>query len=506
MRVNPFVRFLSLVASVSLFGCTLGPDFVRPAVTPPVDTFASAAGLPSARVGDDVTADWWDMFGDPLLSSLEHRAYSQNLDLQMAVARVAQGRARLTVAGADGLPRISAGASKLRERSSPNGIMKLSGTASTPDANAASGNDPFGTASMPGKSGSAPFDVWQAGMDASWELDLWGRARRSKEAARASYQANQYDVEAARVSLAAEIARTYLTMRGVQSLLEVTRQNRDVAAHTLVLAKSREAHGVSTRFDAASAAAQLASIEATLPALDAQLAEQMNALALLLGQAPGSLNDELRAEHDIPAPPARVPVGLPSTLAHRRPDILAAEANLHAATAAIGMAEADFYPSLTLTGSFGFQSLNFSGADQWGSRQFALGPVMNIPLFQGGRLKGTLALTKAHQQEAAVVFQLTVLRAWHEVDDAMTRFDTTQRQEAYLREAVTQSRVAYNTAQRRYQEGAADYLTVLVAQRDLLNNQRALTQGSVDMALSMVGLYKSLGGGWESPASTQAAL
>jgi NodT family efflux transporter outer membrane factor (OMF) lipoprotein len=200
----------------------------------------------------------------------------------------------------------------------------------------------------------------------------------------------------------------------------------------------------------------------------------------------------------IPSLPARAPIGFPSELARRRPDIRRAEAQLHAATAEIGVAQADFYPQISLTGSLGAQSLQLSSLGDWASHQFVFGPSISLPIFQGGRLKGTLQLRKAQQKEAAIVFRRTVLQAWHEVDDALSAYDAEQRRRDQLQVVVQQEQVALGVAQQRYREGAIDFLNVLTVQRDLLNAQSDLAQSQASAAVNLVILYKALGGGWET--------
>ncbi len=500
MSVNLHLR--TIVCALVLAGlgaCAVGPDFEPPAMAPPdrlLDT-TSAADQPGFSAGA-VEVDWWKLFNDPVLTALEARVAQQNLELQAAQARIGESRARLRIVGADAYPTLSANASALRERASPDGILKLTGTSSPVSATAANGADPFGTAALNGAVGSPPYSLWQYGFDASWELDIWGKVRRAKESAKATADATAYDMEAVRVSVSAEVARTYLALRGVQGMLSIARKNQEIAEASLRLASRREQQGVATRYDPASAAVQLAAVNASIPDLERQRAALMNALALLLGEAPHALDAELAGDSGIPTPPAIIPVGLGSELAHRRPDIRRAEAELHAATAAIGVAKANFYPSVSLTGSFGFQALKFTEAGDWSARQFALGPVLHLPIFQGGRLMGTLALTKARHQEIAIRYRQTVLTAWHEVDDAVTAYRAEQAKDEQLGIAVDNSRVAFKTAQQRYAQGASTFLSVLIAQRDMLASENALTRSRTDVSIAMVKLYKALGGGWAS--------
>jgi len=485
------------VALSGLAACAVGPDFRTPAVSPPdrlLNIESTASG--SSFSTDAVEADWWKQFQDPVLTSIESRVAEQNLELQAADARIWQSRARLRVVGADAYPSFSVNASELRERASPNGILRLTGPAGAMGGTAANGADPFGTSALQGQLGSPPYSLWQYGIDATWEIDIWGKIRRAKESAQATADATVYDREAVRVLISAEVARAYLALRGVQAELAIARKNQEIAQATLRLATRREEQGVATRYDAASANAELATINAIIPDLDRQRAALMNALALLLGEAPHALDSELSAGSGIPAPPAIVPIGLSSDLARRRPDILRAEAELHAAVAAIGVAKANFYPSISLTGSFGIQALKFTEAGDWSARQFAVGPVLHLPIFEGGRLMGTLALTKARHQEAAIRYRQTVLTAWHEVDDAMTAYRAEQSRDEQLGAAVENNRIAFRTAQQRYAQGASTFLSVLIAQRDLLATERALARSRTELSISMVRLYKVLGGGW----------
>ncbi len=462
-----------------LAGCTVGPDFHRPDVLPPVTSFSAHArnSLFSTVSEDAVSADWWSLFDDPLLVSLEQRALAHNLDLAAATSRIAQARAGLRIAGAEGMPVVGANAASLRQRNSDHG--------------------PIPSPAVNDDGSAVPYNVWQYGFDASWELDLWGRARRMKEAAGAMDEAALYDAHAVRVSIAAEVARCYMELRGVQSTLRISREQRELSQNTLRLVRRRQDNGIATRTELAQSTAQLAAIEASIPLLEQRLAALKNALAQMAGAAPHALDAELSADAAVPALPAVVPVGLPSALARRRPDILRAEAELHAATAHIGIAKADFYPSISLTGSLGLQAMNFSESGQWGARQFSIGPVLNLPLFDGGRLRGTLQLTEARQQEAAIRFQRTVLGAWHEVDDALSVYRQGQERHRQLEVTVAQSRIALDAEQRRYAQGATDMQAMLAAQQRLLDSQTGLNTSRTSMNVAVITLYKALGGGWE---------
>jgi NodT family efflux transporter outer membrane factor (OMF) lipoprotein len=486
------------VALVS--ACTVGPDFHHP-VASAVPVATGTAFTTPGLVNDPVPAEWWKAFGDPTLDQIETLAVSGNLDLQAAATRVAHGRAALRIAGAAGLPTAGAATSYMRERASPNGILGLTG-ASSPASTAASGSDPFGTTTLDGASGSSDFDLFQVGFDASWEIDLWGKARRTREAARANAQAAVYERDAARISLTAEVARTYLVLRGAQARLMVVRSNRETVARSHAIAVNRELKGAASRYDAATAGTQLATIDAAIPAIEREADAARNALALLTGAEPHALDGFLDAAATrIPRVKDPVTIGLAAELVRNRPDIAAAEADLHAATARIGVAKADFYPSLSLTGSLGTQALDISNVPEWASRQFIVGPVLNLPIFQGGRLKGQLQLTKADEQAAAIHYRATVLRAWHEVDDALSLVRTEDARAAAAERAVAQSRIAVQVAHRRYGAGATGYLDVLIAERAQLASEAEQTSAVTDSAVAVIALYKSVGGGWVPPMS-----
>lgn len=479
MAAHPAPSRLKLRASATLCvaflsGCAVGPDFVRPenglheiALTPRADYVDVVQPSDS-----EVPSQWWTLFNDPLLADLQLRAQAANLDLQAATARIEQSRAQLGIASSQLLPSVGGSASYAREALSEHGKLAALGAPTTPS------------------------DFWQLGFDASWEIDLWGRARRAREGAEATLDAAMYDREATRVTLSAEVARTYLQLRGTQAQLEIAEQNRVVAERTLSLAESRERHGVATRFETSSARAQLATVNALVPELIQRRNAQMNALALLLGAPPRAIDAQLRDAMPLPALPIDVPVGVSSELARRRPDILRAEAQLHAATAAIGVAKADFYPRIGLKGRVGVEAFDFGDLASWDSRFFSVGPTIFLPIFEGGRLTQRLALNEAQQKTAALAYRQTVLRAWHEVDNALDAWAAEQRQHAELLTSYEQNREALRVAERGYQEGAADFLSVLIAQRNLLVSQTSLNSSATGAALTLVNLYKALGGGW----------
>ncbi|MCO1985729.1 RND transporter [Pseudomonas aeruginosa] len=449
---------LLLIASLALGACSLGPDFTRPDHPAPGDwSLQAAAGNPSHLAAAPLAAQWWTLFDDAQLNALLQRVQRANLDLRSAAARLQQSRAIRRSLGGDALPSVDASGNYQRQRTTSAGLF-----------------DPSG------KAGKGNYNHALAGFDASWELDFWGRVRRELEAADATVEASENELRDVQVSVLAEAARDYIQLRGEQSRAAIIRDNLETARRSLELTRTRLANGVATDLEVAQALAQVARA------------------------SPGSLLAELGPAREIPRPPGSVPVGLPSELAQRRPDIRRAEARLHAATASIGVAKADFYPRITLNGNFGFESLQLSSLGDWDHRQFAIGPAFSLPIFEGGRLRGRLELREAQQQEAAIDYQRTVLRAWQEVDDAMHDYAANQRRQERLGEAVAQNRRALQSAREQYRAGAVDFLSVLDSQRQLLDNQEQQVASDEAVSLTLVNLYKALGGGW-SPTSDPAS-
>ncbi len=464
---------LALALATLLAGCTLGPDFHAPdAQAPAAWPALQGPATPSRPRAEPLDVSWWQRFDDPLLTQLIQRAVDDNLDLRLAASRVLQARAARGTLVADRYPSVDASGRLDRVRDSARG------------PNAQPGQD--------------THSVWDLGLGASWELDLWGRVRRQVEAADANVEGAEDDLRGVLVLLLGDVARHYIGLRQAQATLAVTRDTLHVARHSLRLARQRFDDGVATRLDMAQSTAQVAAIEARLPLLEQRAGDELEALGLLLAQPPRRLADDLAAPVPVPEGHGTFAMGLPSELARRRPDIRQAEARLHAATAAIGVAKAAFYPSIRLTGDLGLQSLQLADLGDWSARRFALGPVLRLPLFEGGRLTGTLALREAQQQEAALDYRKKVLAAWHEIDAALRRYNASQSRRDHLAEAVRQSRTALDAAQRQYVEGAVDFLNVLTLQGILLSNQEQWVASNAETSEALVTLYGALGGGWQA--------
>ena len=471
------VSRLAWAAALALAGCTVGPDFRPPDPGAPAGWGPVRADVPSRTNADEVDPLWWTRFNDPLLSSLVGRIAAQNLDLQTAAERVLQARAQREVVASQGLPRVNGRSSLEHTRISP------------------TGNPGAIVVAKPG----APleFDVFQNGLDASWDLDLFGRVRREVEAAGADTQAAVEDRRGVALAALADLAQDYLQLRGVQAQRAIAERNQDLARQNTALVRNRFDNGVATTLDMARARAQESTIAATVPPLRTQEATAINAIGLLLGEPPRALEAELKPRAAQPSVPALVPAGLPATLVRRRPDLRQAEARLHSATAQVGVATAEFYPDVTLNGNVGLQSLRLRDAFSLYSRVFEVGPTVSLPLFQGGRLRGTLRLREAQQREAAITFRRTLLGAWQDVDNALTAFAEAQAREREVADAVAQNEAALRAARQRYAEGVVDFLDVNTAQAQLLQSQNDLASSRTQIATGLVTLYRALGGGWE---------
>ena len=488
----------ALPVLVLLGGCTVGPNFHNPGWTAPASWLTGrpkpARPVPSEPVVAPVQVAWWSLFHDPILTGLERQVAADNLDVQTATVRLAESRAQLGITGAGRYPVFNANGAYQRTRSSDYGEF-------APIANEAAGASGAPGASAGGPTTPAnfhPFDIYQYGFDASWEPDIWGKVRREMEAAGATVRASAEARRAVLLTALAEVARDYISLRGTQEQLRIARENLTTAQQGLKLTQDRAAAGVTTDLDVANASAQVRITAAEIPALEQREREWINALSLLLGRPPGALEAELAVPRPVPPVPPRIPIGFPSELLRRRPDIRAAEETLHAATADVGVAVANFYPSVTLTASFGFQALDFGNLWKWDARQYSAGPGFTIPIFQGGQLKYTLTLRKAQEQDAAIAYEKTVLSAWHEVDNALTAYRDQQLRRAQLIGAVADNRRALALAQSRYKEGVADFLTVLDAERSLLGSEQQLALSTTTVSTNLVALYKALGGGWQN--------
>src|SRR5213594_1478074 len=467
---------LLLVVVLGTVGCMVGPNYRRPDVaTPPSWGELAPTAPPEGRsdaIVDGTPTAWWTTFDDELLVSLIQRTIEQNLTLQQAEARVREARASRRIAAADLWPQVGASGSYTRQRTSRNG----------PNA---------GTAGR-------VFNLFQAGFDANWEVDVFGGIRRSVEAADASVEAAEDDRNAVLVSLMAEVGLEYVTYRSLQQRIALANQNVAAQQGTLDLTRRLFNAGLAPEIDVQRAAAQVATTASTIPLLEQQAAQAMHVLSVLIGQPPMALQQELAAVGPIPKPPAQVAVGLPSELLLRRPDVARSERQLAAQTAEIGVATRDLFPRFFISGAASLQSVRGSDFFDWQSRLLSIGPSVSWPIFEGGRIRANIALQTATQQELLAAYEGIVLQAFQDVEDALVAFSHEQATRDQLEDAVRANRRAAELARNLYAQGLTDFLTVLVAEESLFTSQDTLAQTQRDVALQLVALYKAVGGGWET--------
>ncbi len=503
-------------------GCTVGPDFKAPY---PPEVLAWQNGSlddPAMRLSTDPDPRWWVAFGDPVLTELIETAIRQNLDVQQAVLRVVESRQGIVTAQAAGLPHLSGSASYLYDQLGAKGILESQGTYKQLNemANQGSGTSGgTGSGSSMTSSGSSssynttqilngltlPVNLFQYTLSASWELDLFGRVRRSVEQARALAQAQSEAANDALTSLESEVAQAYVQLRGAQALRISQEQNIRSAQGSLDLTQNRRATRLSTDLDVDRARTQLLNLQRQLPEYEKQKRQAIDRLNLLIGEPPGKLDARLLQPAPLPNLPMAVGVGVPSSLARRRPDIRQAEAQLHVATAGVGVAVANFYPDVSLTGNLGIRALDASYLTRWASHYYSAGPSLSLPILQGGQLTANLRLNRAQTVEAALHYRAVVLNALREVEDNLVAFRTDRVERDRLAAVVRSGEDTLFLANSRYSHGLSDYLQVLDAQRTVESARQQLVQQDMTLANDVVGLYRALGGGWESPGAASQA-
>lgn len=474
-----------------LAGCAVGPRFLPPQPAVPAHWSQAAPGAPGGASAVDTGAPqveaWWASFNDPALTSLIERSFAANLDLREAVVRIEEARAQRQATTAGLWPTLAANASFTRQRFSldtPNGaVFGLAGSGRIPGL-------------PPGVSISNPFNQYQLGLSASWELDLFGRVRRSVEAADADVQTAVENERDVRVSLASDVAEAYIDLRGAQLRRSILEQSLATQRDVLMLTRDRRRAGLTSDLDVENAASEVSATQAELPPLDREITQDINQLSRLLDREPGALRAELAEARPVPPVPPRVPIGLPADLARRRPDVRRAEASLHAATARVGVAVADLFPRLTLTAAGGYQSEGLSQLIAAASRFGSLGPALELPIFEAGARRAAIRLQDARQKEAAIDYARTVLGALHEVENALAAYASDQTRSTSLSSSVDSSRNALTLARQRYESGLTSFIEVLDAERSLQQNQLLLAQATTAETTDLVELYKALGGGW----------
>jgi len=437
------------------------------------------AEVPAAQpfvptVGSAELTLWWKQFNDPMLTQLVEDALKANLDVKLAVARLRQARAAQGIAVAALWPTLSASTEYMRETGVP----------------------------INGKVGSAQ-NFYQAGFDAGWEIDVFGGQRRNIESAQASTLAAVEGVSVAQVSLVAEVALDYIQLRGYQQEIVIARKNLKSQQNTALITRQRASTGLLSQLDIANADANVATTEATIPVFETSAKQSIYALSVLLARPPADLLELLAPSGNIPGVPERIPAGLPSDLLRRRADIRQTEAQLHAATALIGVATADLFPKFSLTGTLGLQSNQLSMLASSAGRIYSGGPSVTWQIFQGGAIVSNIRMQEALRDQSFITYQETVLGAFQDVENALVAFNKEQEHYKSLKDSVDANSKAADLSLQLYTEGLLDFLNVLVAQRSLYTAENALVQSSQNISTDLISLYKALGGGWETyPADT----
>jgi NodT family efflux transporter outer membrane factor (OMF) lipoprotein len=474
-----------LVAAITLTtGCTMvGPDFVKPAA--PVEKEWMEARDPEIKTEASDYKKWWALFNDPVLNRLVETAYQQNLPLQISGLRILQARAQLGVVVGNLYPQLQqgrggAGYSSISENS-PNSL-------------------------------GADDSFWQydAGFDAAWELDIWGKFRRAVESGVANLETSIASYDDVLVTLTAEVARTYVAMRTFEERLEIARQNVKIQERSLQIADIRFKAGAVTELDVVQARSLLRDTQASIPRFEAGIRQTKNALAILMGRLPGQIDGMLNGAKLIPKAPPEVVVDIPAELMRRRPDIQLAEHQIATQTPLVGVSKAELYPAFQLTGSIGLATSTSkntkaggTGGSSFGdlfdsnSLEFFGGPSFSWNLFNYGRIKNRVRTEDALLQQLIVNYTDTVLRAHQEVEDSLVGYLRKQQEAGYLFDSVKASQRSVDLSTLQYKEGLVDFQRVLDSQRALANEQDAWTTTRGDTILNLVALYKALGGGWQ---------
>jgi len=463
--------------AIALFGgcTTVGPNYVEPqAATPAAWHRIDAATHTSTASQPGDLAQWWTALGDPVLSELVTRALTTNTDLRSAQARLREVRARRDLALANLAPTIGGSANASRNRSSEE---------------AGSGRT---------------TELYRAGLDASWEADLFGGRRRGIEAAQADFEASAANLQATQVSLVAEVALNYIDTRANQARLEVARRNLDAQAEISQLTDWRAQAGLVSALEAEQARASLEQTRALIPALESLLAQAQDRIAVLLGTSTGALPTTLFQAAAIPSTPERVAAGIPADVLRQRPDVQAAERRLAAETARIGQTAATRYPDLTLSGSIGLEALTLGALGSTTALAHSIVAGVSGVLFDGGRIARQVEAQKAVRDQTEIAYEKAVLTALQEVESALAAVRQTRTRQRTLGSAVTAARNAALYATQRYRSGIVDFQAVLDTQRTVLSVEESLVTSRADATAAIVRLYKALGGGWTPAAIPQS--
>src|SRR5215510_5731224 len=482
---RPRVALILLVpAALASAGCMVGPDFARPKTTVTSDWLD--AGDQRVKTGPAEYREWWKAFNYPALDHLVEQAYRENLSLRSAGMRVLQARAQLGIAIGEIFPQSQQAIGSVQYNRTSDRSVTAAVSAATPTGSATS------------------FDYWQSeiGLQASWELDFWGKLRRAIQSADANLLSSLADYDNTLVTLTADVANSYITIRTAEERIRIARANVGTQEESLKIAEAKFKYGTVTQLDVEQARTSLLNTQATIPPLETQLRQARDALSVLLGMPPSDLSGLLGTSSKIPVSPPQVIVGIPTDLLRRRPDIRSAELQAAAQSAQIGVARAELFPAFSLTGSFLFLStnlgsFNLSDMFRWGSRSVQVGPTVQWNIFNYGQITNNVRVQDAKLQALLLTYQNAVLSAQQDVEDNLTAFLRNQDRAQLLAQSVTSAQTAVTLAIRQYREGVTDFTTVLTAQQSLLNQQDSLASTLGTISASLVGVYRALGGGWE---------
>lgn len=459
-----------LAAVLMTTACTVGPDYKPREVKAPAQFVQAATTSPASTI----TA-WWTTFSDPTLNALIEEGLAGNLDLRLALQRVEESRQLLGIEKAGYAPTLDANGSYTRSQNSLT-------ARNAPEP-------PVGT--------ERQSNLYSAGFDASWEIDVFGRVKRSVQAARADLAALEDEQRDALVTYLAEVARNYIELRNAQQQIVLTTKNLGTQKETFSLTTKRLDAGIGTDLDVQRSRAQVATTAADLPDLERQARERIHRLSVLLGKEPGALIERLNAPGPIPQFPSEALAGVPSELLRRRPDLRAAERRVAAATERVGVAKADLYPRFSLTGDIGLSATDPSEFELGDSTFYSFGPRVSWPIFNAGSLRRQVKARNSRVDQAITQFEQTWLTALEDVENSLVAWARERERRQALAEAVQANARAVALSTELNKKGLEDFLSVLESERSLLSSERLLARSDADQALAVVSLYKALGGGWE---------
>lgn len=481
---------MTALGCLLLTGCKVGPNYHPPVEVTPEEW----AETPEAAVcveEEAPLANWWNVLNDPLLTSYIEMAAYHNYNVKTAEANILQARAMRQIAASTLFPFLSADANATHFYFSKNGpLFSLTQTPGQIRATPAPGS--AFTAQIP-----QTQNLYNATLDATWELDLFGKTRRKIEAAEAGYESAIEQRSDILISVFAEVARNYIEIRSAQQNARLIQQNVKLLEDNTQIVLGRVKSGLTNRLDAERIEADLANLRSQLPDIEAQIYRGIYALSVLTGQFPETFLEELLPDGDLPEIPAEVAVGLPGDLLRRRPDVRKAERNLAQATANIGVAVAQLFPTITLSGAIGFQSLKLNNLFQNASKTWNYGGDINQPIFQGGALMGNLDANKAEAFAAEAIYQQTVLGAIQEAESALVSLKQEVTTSNELKISSGKTRNVWDLTKQRYTSGLIGMTDLLDSERQLIATEQNLLNSQTNALLDLIALYKALGGGWE---------